>query len=90
MRTIAPVVSMFSTSLVAVPALSRVDPAMTSAPTPGANELRHSAGRHTNDDVFLRRPQPRDRPRTFFVVVFDAFLRRKRRVATAGHDCLDE
>ena len=32
----APVVSMFSTSLVAVPALSRVDPAITSAPTPGA------------------------------------------------------
>ena len=36
MRTIAPVVSMLSTSLVAVPAFRRVEPAMTSAPTPGA------------------------------------------------------
>ena len=36
MRIIAPVVSMFSTILVAVPALSRVDPAITSGPTAGA------------------------------------------------------
>ena len=36
MRTMAPVVSMLSTIFVAVPALSRVDPAMTSGPTPGA------------------------------------------------------
>ena len=36
MRTMAMVVSMFSTILVAVPAFSRVEPAMTSAPTPGA------------------------------------------------------
>src|SRR6266850_848906 len=35
MRTIAPVVSMLSTILVAVPALRRVEPAITSAPTPG-------------------------------------------------------
>jgi hypothetical protein len=35
-RTIAPVVIMFRTSLVAVPAFSRVDPAMTSGPTKGA------------------------------------------------------
>ena len=34
MRTIAMVVSMFSTILVAVPALRRVDPASTSGPTP--------------------------------------------------------
>jgi hypothetical protein len=32
-RTIAPVVNMFSTSLVAVPAFSRVDPLSTSGPT---------------------------------------------------------
>ena len=36
MRIIAAVVSMLSTSLVAVPALRRVDPAMTSGPTAGA------------------------------------------------------
>ena len=36
MRTIAAVVSMFRTILVAVPALRRVDPAMTSGPTAGA------------------------------------------------------
>ena len=36
MRIIAAVVSMLSTILVAVPALSRVDPAMTSGPTAGA------------------------------------------------------
>ena len=36
-RTIAPVVSMLRTILVAVPAFSRVDPAMTSGPTAGRN-----------------------------------------------------
>ena len=36
MRIIAAVVSMLSTSLVAVPALRRVEPAMTSGPTAGA------------------------------------------------------
>ena len=36
MRIIAPVVSMLSTILVAVPALRRVDPAITSGPTAGA------------------------------------------------------
>ena len=36
MRIIAAVVSMLSTILVAVPALSRVEPAMTSGPTAGA------------------------------------------------------
>ena len=36
MRIIAAVVSMFRTSLVAVPALSRVEPAITSGPTAGA------------------------------------------------------
>ena len=94
MRIIAPVVSMLSTILVAVPALSRVDPAMTSGPTAGAivrstkvcssvrgsqvtkmifepgapragqraaDELRHAARRHADDDVLLGRPQPVDR-----------------------------
>jgi hypothetical protein len=41
MSTIAPVVSALSTSLVAVPALSRVDPAITSAPTAGRNRQVH-------------------------------------------------
>jgi hypothetical protein len=36
MRTIAMVVSMFSTIFVAVAALRRVDPVSTSGPTPGA------------------------------------------------------
>ena len=123
MRTMAPVVSMFSTILVAVPALRRVEPAITSAPTPGAivrstnvcssvpgsqvtkmirapalprareraaHELRHAAGRDADDDVLLGRPQARDRPRAFLVVVLDAFLRAEDRVAAAGHDRLHE
>ena len=86
MRIIAAVVSMFRTIFVAVPALSRVDPAITSGPDRrrdrqideglqlgariagdeddlragaararqrAADELRHAAGRHADDDVLL-------------------------------------
>ena len=98
---------MFSTSLVAVPALRRVEPgdhlgadarrnrqiderlqfgagvagheddARAGLARPGegaANELGDAACGNANDDVLLRRPQPRDGPGAFFVVVFDAFL----------------
>ena len=101
---------MLRTILVAVPALSRVEPAMTSGPdrrrdrqvderlqlgpgiarheddlragAPGtrqraADELRHAARRHADDDVLLGRPQPVDRARAFFVVVLDALTRRR-------------
>ena len=50
-RTIAPVLSMFSTSLVAVPAFSRVEPLSTSGPTTGViarstREMMSASGLH--------------------------------------------
>ena len=42
-NTIDPVVSMFSTSFVAVPALSRVEPLMTSGPTTGVIIKSHAS-----------------------------------------------
>ena len=57
MRTIAAVVSMLRTSLVAVPALSRVEPAMTSGPTAGAivrstNVCSSVRGSHVTKMIF--------------------------------------
>ena len=61
-RTIAPVVSMFSTSLVAVPALSRVEPLSTSGPTTG-RIIRSTCG-SSSDSVLQTSPMvvaPTDR-----------------------------
>src|ERR1041384_4209304 len=54
MRIIAAVVSMLSTIFVAVPALSRVDPAITSGPTAGAGaDEKHASllPQRLRDDV---------------------------------------
>jgi hypothetical protein len=52
-RTIAPVVSELSTSFVAVPAFSRVEPVTTSGPTTGTM-ARSTAAVRSADDVQAR------------------------------------
>ena len=109
---------MLRTILVAVPALSRVEPAMTSgadgrrdhevderlqlgarvagdeddlragparAVQPAADERRHAARRHADDDVFRRRAEPGERARALFVVVLDALARTDEGPVPAGH-----
>ena len=65
-RTIGIVVSMFSTSFVAVPAFMRVEPAMTSGPTCGRDDdvasARSVPGRHVTS-TRRARDAPRARQR---------------------------
>jgi hypothetical protein len=79
---------MLSAIFVAVPALSRVDPAMTSGPT--ANAIVRSTGGHAHDHVLPARPQPRHRAGAFLVVVFDALLCPEGGAAAARDHGLDE
>ena len=53
-RTMAPVVSVFKTSLVAVPALRRVEPLNTSGPTTG--RIIRSTCESSSDSVLHTRP----------------------------------
>ena len=64
-------------------------PALRAARQRAAHELRHAAGGDADDDVPLLRPQARDCPRAFLVVVLDAFLGLEDGVLAAGHDRAD-
>ena len=55
-----------------------------------ADELRHAARRHADDDVLLCRPQSIDGANPFFVVVLDAFLRVEDSLSASSHDRLHE
>src|SRR4249919_2100775 len=84
MRIIDAVVSMFSTILVAVPALRRVEPAMTSGPTAGAMvRSTKVCSSVCGSQVTKTTREPACRPRV-------SAPRTEDRVLAAGHDGLDE